>query len=301
MLDKNYFVPYLNVIHINIYVLKWYHPIAKGSKIAWDFQFEPSLQIETEQKPSYSKGSSGMFKKLDQNQMYEKITNEIMDAIFRGDLKPNDKLQSEHELSKTFGVSRVTIREALLSLKHHGVIEVRQGAKGGAYVKKMDIDNVVLQIEKVLRMTHITIEQISDVRSVLESVIITRLINQKDNEDYIRRMEETIVKAETHFKNGNAEERLKSNIEFHSIISEMTQNGFIMMMHKIVLNMLHGFFSHVRASDKMVRQTIQEHREITAALKAEDYIRASALCKEHIEGIDKLISKKSKEQSLLKK
>jgi DNA-binding GntR family transcriptional regulator len=48
--------------------------------------------------------------------MFEKIANEIMAAIFRGDLKPGDKLQFENELSKTFGVSRVTIRETLLSL-----------------------------------------------------------------------------------------------------------------------------------------------------------------------------------------
>ncbi len=242
-----------------------------------------------------------MFKKLNQDQMYEKITKEIMDAIFRGDLKPNDKLQSEHELSKTFGVSRVTIREALLSLKHHGVIEVRQGAKGGAYVKKMDIDDVALQMEKVLQVTNITIEQISDVRSVLESAIITRLIDPHDNEDCIRRMEETIVEAEKHLKNGDAEARLQSNIEFHTIISEMTKNAFIMIMHKIVLNMLHDFFKHVRATDEMARRTIREHRRITVALKEGDFNRAGELCRDHIVGIDKLISNKSKEQSILKK
>jgi len=242
-----------------------------------------------------------MFKKINQDHMYEKITKEIMDAIFRGDLQPNDKLQSEHELAKTFGVSRVTIREALLSLKHHGVIEVRQGARGGAYVKKMEIDEVAQQIEKILQMTHVTIEQISDVRSVLESAIITRLIDPHDNEDYIRRLEETIIEAEKHLNNGDAEKRLQSNIEFHSIISEMTKNAFIMMMHKIVLNMLHDFFRHVRASDDMAQRTIREHRKITAALKEGDFVGASELCRKHIVGIDKLISKKSKGQSLLKK
>jgi len=242
-----------------------------------------------------------MFKKMDHNQMYEKITSEIMGAIFRGDLKPNDKLQSENELSKSFGVSRVTIREALLSLKHHGVIEVRQGAKGGAYIKKMDIDEVALQIEKLLGMSNLTIEQVSDVRSILEGEIITRLIDPNDNDDFIKRMEETIVEAELHLKNGDSEKRLQSNIEFHSIISEMTKNALIMMMHKIALNMLHRFFKHIEGTEEMARQTIRQHREITAALKAGDFMLASVLSREHIAGIDKLISKKSKDQSLLKK
>jgi DNA-binding FadR family transcriptional regulator len=241
-----------------------------------------------------------MFKKLDQNQMYEKIANDIMEAIFRGDLKPGDKLQSENELSKTFGVSRVTIREALLSLKQLGVIQVRQGAKGGAYVKKMVIDDVAAQMGKILQMTHITIEQLSEVRSALESIIVTRLIPSSDNQDCIKRMEDTILEAEIHLKQGNAEKRLQSNIQFHSILSEMTKNSLIILMHKIVLNMLHDFFKHVTASESMASQTIQTHRQIVMALKNNDFKRANELCVEHIYGIDKLITDKSKEQSLLK-
>jgi len=241
-----------------------------------------------------------MFKKLDQNQMYEKIANEIMEAIFRGDLKPGDKLQSENELCKTFGVSRVTIREALLSLKQHGVIQVRQGAKGGAYVKKMVMDDVAGQMEKVLQMTNITIEQLSEVRSILESVIITRLSDSPHNQDCFKRMEDTIVEAQIHLKEGNAEKRLQSNIQFHSIISEMTQNSFIVLMHKILLNMLHGFFKHVKASDAMASQTIETHQQIVTALKKGDFKLANELCVQHIVGIDKSISNKSKEQSRLK-
>ncbi|WP_300457224.1 FCD domain-containing protein [Desulfobacula sp.] len=241
-----------------------------------------------------------MFKRLNQTPLYEKITNEITEAIFRGDLKPGDKLQSEHELSKTFGVSRVTIREALLSLKQHGIIQVRQGAKGGAYVKKMVMDDVAVQMGKILQMSHMTLEQLSDARSLLESVIITRMIDPSETAAYIERMEETIVQAEHHLKHGNAEKRLQSNIQFHSIISEMTQNAFIILMHKIVLNMEYDFFKQVKASTAMASRTIQEHRQITRALKNKDFQQAGNLCARHIEEIDKLISRKSKNQSLLK-
>ena len=241
-----------------------------------------------------------MFKRLNQTPLYEKVTNEIIEAIFRGDLKPGDKLQSEHELSKTFGVSRVTIREALLSLKQHGIIQVRQGARGGAFVKKMVMDDVAVQMGKILQMSHMTLEQLSDARSLLESFIITRMIDPSDTAAYIERMEDTIAQAEIHLKQGNAEKRLQSNIQFHSIISEMTQNAFIILMHKIVLNMLYDFFKHVKASTAMASRTIQEHRHITRALKANDLNLASKLCAHHIEEIDNLIFRKSKKQSLLK-
>ena len=53
-----------------------------------------------------------------------------MQAILRGELKPRAKLPSEFELGKIFGVSRVTVREALRSLKQFGIIEIRQGSQG---------------------------------------------------------------------------------------------------------------------------------------------------------------------------
>ncbi len=73
-----------------------------------------------------------MFKKIKQNRMFEVIVDQVFEAMLRGDLKPNDKLPSEKELGQIFGVSRVTVREAIRSLEQFGAIEVRQGSMGGA-------------------------------------------------------------------------------------------------------------------------------------------------------------------------
>ena len=241
-----------------------------------------------------------MFKKLKQNQIYEEIANQIIEGMFRGDLKPDDKLQSETELAKTFGVSRVTIREALQSLKQLGLIEVRQGAKGGAYVKKMDLNEVAMQMQKALQITNISLKQLSEVRAILEENIFTRLLNTDGNDAYIKKMEQSIVEAEKYLKEGDIEKRLGANIKFHTAISEMTENSLVILMHKITLNMLHDFFLRVKPSDAMGRKTIKEHRQIVEALKNGNFKQASEICAKHIHIVDKLISEKSKEQSLLK-
>ena len=57
-----------------------------------------------------------MFQKIDQGRIYERIVDQILQSILSDELKPNDKLPSEKELGKIFGVSRGTIREAIRSL-----------------------------------------------------------------------------------------------------------------------------------------------------------------------------------------
>lgn len=239
-----------------------------------------------------------MFKKLKQNRFYEEIVNQILEAMHRGDLKPNDRLQSENELSSVFGVSRVTVREALRYLEQLGVIEVRQGAHGGSYVKEMDIDEVARQMEKALHMTSITLDQLSEVRSLLEEIIITRLIDFSDCEKHFNRMKETIVKAEEYLKEGNEGKRLVENIKFHTIIAEMTNNSLIILMHKITLNMLYGFFVRVKPSSSLGKKTIQYHKEVIALLRKGHYVEASRINTIHIQEAGKIITLKSKDQAL---
>jgi DNA-binding FadR family transcriptional regulator len=241
-----------------------------------------------------------MFKKLKQNRIYEEIANQILEAMYRGDLKPGDKLSSENKLSETFGVSRVTVREALRYLEQLGVIEVRQGAKGGSYVRKMDMDEVASQMEKALHITGITLDQISEVRFLLEEIIITRLIDCTDSEKYFDRMEETIRNAEKYLIARDQKKRLAENIKFHTIIAEMTNNSLIILMHKITLNMLYGFIARVRPSLAHGKKTIQNHKKMVEYLKKGQYIQAAQVNTRHIKEAGELISLKSKEQTLFK-
>ena len=58
----------------------------------------------------------------------------IRDALFAGDLASGDVLGSEGELSKQFGVSRMSVRDALRSLEAMGIVDIKMGSKGGATI-----------------------------------------------------------------------------------------------------------------------------------------------------------------------
>ncbi len=68
----------------------------------------------------------------DTQKLYQQIARTITAAIADGRYAPGDKLPSERELADDFGVSRPTIRDAMIALEFQGLVEARQGS--GVYV-----------------------------------------------------------------------------------------------------------------------------------------------------------------------
>src|SRR5213082_4310339 len=69
---------------------------------------------------------------ISKTQRSEQIRVQIEQAIRSGDFAPGSRLPSERELVDTFGVSRVSVREAINSLEAVGLIRVEHGR--GAFV-----------------------------------------------------------------------------------------------------------------------------------------------------------------------
>ena len=69
----------------------------------------------------------------DTQKLYQQIARTIAAAVEDGRYAPGDKLPSERELAEDFGVSRPTIRDAMIALEFQGLVEARQGS--GVYVK----------------------------------------------------------------------------------------------------------------------------------------------------------------------
>jgi GntR family transcriptional regulator, transcriptional repressor for pyruvate dehydrogenase complex len=240
-----------------------------------------------------------MFKKLHQGRMYEAITSQVMEAILRGDLTPNDKLPSEKELVEIFGVSRVTVREAIRSLEQMGIVEVRQGSNGGAFIREVDMDAILAQIANALRMTNLTIKQLSEVRAALESSTIFLYLPKVVTSSHCEALLANIEKAETFARKNNFSKRLETNFNFHSMLINLAENPLLSLMHKLVVDLSLPLFENVQPSQEMFSKTFGNHREIVEALKQSDFAHAASVCANHILDVGTRISQKSKQQAKL--
>ena len=92
-----------------------------------------------------------MFVPVQAGRASEEIALQIEAAIMDGRLSPGERLPSEREMQSQFGTGRGVIREAIKILKQKGLLEVKKGAKGGAYIRHLDVDNVSESLAQIGR------------------------------------------------------------------------------------------------------------------------------------------------------
>lgn len=94
-----------------------------------------------------------------------------MTALALGEFVPGQRLPPERELAATLGVSRTTVREAVSRLAATGVLDVRRGRNGGAYVTGGQLPDADERIRRTLTPGWAQLEGLFDFRALVEPLI----------------------------------------------------------------------------------------------------------------------------------
>ncbi len=76
---------------------------------------------------------------VEPQRLYRQIAEQLRSLIASGEFSPGSRLPAERDLAKQLGVSRPSVREALIALEVEGIIDVRTGS--GIYVRASDAVN----------------------------------------------------------------------------------------------------------------------------------------------------------------
>src|SRR4051794_951152 len=100
---------------------------------------------------------------------YERIVEQIEDAILVGRLAPNDRLPSERELMREFEVGRSTGREALRVLQSKGLVRSRPGDPHGPLVLPFSTDRLRDSMYALARFEVLSLRELLQFRMTIES------------------------------------------------------------------------------------------------------------------------------------
>ncbi len=76
--------------------------------------------------------------------LHEQISNRLREAILEKEYAPDQKLPSEHALSRQFETSRITVRHALETLVNEGLIYKKQGL--GSFVRSREVSEPLIHL-----------------------------------------------------------------------------------------------------------------------------------------------------------
>ena len=184
--------------------------------------------------------ATAKFQRIRSSRAFDEIAGQIRQELADGRLRVGERLPSERAMSEQFGVSRNTLREALRSLEHAGLIELQKGAHGGAFITERSGEAVTTGLMDMYHLGSVQPEQLTEARIWLESVVVRQACKRAtkaDIEALNRNIEETRAAAAS----GNFALRAEKNVEFHRILATMTRNPIMVIVMNGVLDVLDHF------------------------------------------------------------
>lgn len=224
------------------------------------------------------------------DQPRRKRTDEIVDAIKRmiveHGLGPGDRLPQERDLLAQFGASKGTVREALKALEVQGLISVRTGPGGGAFIERMSEGRAMSLLSNFLFAKNLSIANIYQMRKVLEPQVAASATPHID-EAGLKRLEAiiTIYDHEPADPTERWNQRM-AELDFHGVVAEFSDNPILAFTCRFLQRLLKDLTiaQDIYVQPEPVRREsgIRHQRDLIEAMRRRDPDAAAAIMVRHM-------------------
>lgn len=216
------------------------------------------------------------------------IADEIERQIVSGALRPGDALPAERELARQLGVSRPSLREALLKLEARGILVVRRNA--GYTVSDVTAPALTDPLLRLMAGHPKAVRDVLELRQGLETLsaaLAALRATEADIDAMIHAAEET----ENAQQAGDAALAAEWDARFHLAIAEGAHN--VALVH-----LTRGIFDVMRENVRRAREVLllrpdaeeilfRQHRALITAIQGHDADAAVAAAEDHLRFIRK--------------
>jgi DNA-binding FadR family transcriptional regulator len=222
-------------------------------------------------------------KAIQSQRLFEQVARQLTGLIRSGEIPVGSRLPPERDLSKQLGVSRPTVREAMIALELAGLVEVRVGS-GIFVVADCPTEGPVIGGSAIAGPSPSElIEARYEVERVNAGLAAERLSN-----DTLDELAATIQEMQAeNIAGANGDRR------FHLLIAEATQNRALLAMTEYLWNQTQQSPMWKRLQEKawgaeMSDTFLDDHRRLLDALQRRDAEQARGIMGEHIQQVRKL-------------
>ena len=225
----------------------------------------------------------------------EVIVRRIKKQISEGRLGPGEKLPAERDMARQYKTSRVSVREAYRSLEELGLLLIRRGAEGGAFIGELDHGPVLRSLSLMLGLGKTSHQELTEARMLMEPPI-ARLAALRATPDDIARLEQVLVHEEEALGSGGPFRPTRS--QFHRSLADCAGNLPLTVLMNALADLTAGAAS---ALDVATRARHREtnctyHRRIFDAVRRHDDYAAYTIMVQHVGDIQGRVDRTIKHQ-----
>ena len=208
----------------------------------------------------------------------QKVSDDLLARIGRGEFKPGDGMPSEQLLMGEYGVGRNTVREAMQALRALGLVEIRP--RLGARVLDNRAENMLSNSAVSLLLHEHTVRELYDVRLILEPAAAAKAAANHTADDLA-----AIKRALAHFRVAKemGEPVWEADLEFHQAIAVASGNSVLSRILSPMSDLLINARKATATVPAAVERALHEHQDIAAAIEERSMRRAKTAMKTHIQ------------------
>jgi GntR family transcriptional regulator, transcriptional repressor for pyruvate dehydrogenase complex len=216
-------------------------------------------------------------KQVDNRRLYQQIADQIRTFIDKGNYTPGARLPPERDLAQQLGVSRPSVREALIALEIEGSVEVRMGA--GVYVC-----SVAQRKPQALATMGESPIELMQARAAIEGTVVLQACAKATPEALLalRQILDNMLAAMAQNRSPLVFDR-----QFHQTIAAMTGNAVLERLVGELFDERHSPIATRLSAHSESSQTwataLQEHEAILRALENRDVLAAQTAVRMHLQ------------------
>ena len=215
-------------------------------------------------------------RRVEPRRLYQQIADQLRGLIRNGEFPAQSRLPAERDLAHQLGVSRPSLREALIALEIEGSVEIRTGA--GVYVCAAS-DHV----PNGIRALGESPSELMEARLVLEGAVVV-IACARMTPPALAGLGTTLQKMRAAVEAGH--KPLDDDRQFHVAIAHQAGNSVLVSMVGDLFDARHSRLSKQIRSKFENQDTwvaaMAEHEAIFAALEAADPLGAEAAMRMHL-------------------
>lgn len=209
----------------------------------------------------------------------ETIARRIKKQISDGALRPGEKLPAERDMAQRYRTSRVSVREAYRSLEELGLLSIRRGAEGGAFITDLDHGPVMRSLSLMLRLGKTTHEEITEARLLVEPPI-ARLAACRARLEDLERLDYVVNQQELALERRG--DYGPFDLNFHRAVAECARNLPLKVLMDSLSDLTVEVVAGLDLSARVQHTVCDSHRQIADAIKQRDGEAAYTLMLHHV-------------------
>lgn len=213
----------------------------------------------------------------------QRITDDVRFMIQNRSLAEGDKLPTERELAESYEVSRLAVREAMRNLEESGLITIRKGRYGGAFVAPSSSPVVSRTLKDMVSIGAASIENMIESRSAIMGEVVRLAAVRRTEQDLEKLQEQLSLARRRPTAEDDMDARTSQALNFNVYIARASKNPVLVTLVEALTSSMESLVRPIRPSS--YAPLVRYYSDIIEAIEQQNADAAAQAMRGYLDSI----------------